>query len=52
MAFFSRKIIPTETWYETNDSEFLAIIKAIKMWKYYLEDCKHEVLILTDYNNL
>ena len=30
MAFFSWKMIPTETRYETHDSDFLAIIKAFK----------------------
>ena len=30
IAFFSRKIIPVETWYETHDGELLAIVKAFK----------------------
>ena len=30
VAFFSRKIIPVETWYETYDDELLAIVKAFK----------------------
>ena len=52
MAYFLRKMIPAETWYETHNSELLAIIEAFKTWKYYLESCKHKVLVLTDYNNL
>ena len=44
-------MIPTETWYETHDGELLTIVEAFKMWRHYLEDCKHEVLILTDHNN-
>ena len=51
VAFFSRKMIFAEIWYETHDGELLAIIKAFKIWRYYLESCKHEVLILTDHNN-
>ena len=51
VAFFFRKMIPAETWYETHDGELFAIVKAFKTWKYYLEGCKHDVLILTDYNN-
>ena len=39
-------------WYETHDGELLAIIKAFKTWRHYLEGCKHEVLVFTDHNNL
>ena len=52
VAFFSRKMIPAETWYKTHNGELLAIVEAFKTWKHYLESCKHEVLILTDHNNL
>ena len=52
VAFFFRKIIPAETWYEIHNGEFLAIVKAFKTWRHYLEGCKHKVLIFTDHNNL
>ena len=52
VAFFSRKIIPAETRYEIHDGKLLAIVKAFKTWRHYLEDCKHKVLVFTDYNNL
>ncbi len=52
VAFFSRKMIPAETWYETYDRELLTIVEAFKTWKYYLEGYKYEVLVFTDYNNL
>ena len=52
LAFFSRKMIPAETRYETHNGELLAIIKAFKTWRHYLEESQHEVLILTDHNNL
>ncbi len=45
-------MIPAETRYETHDEELLAIVEVFKTWKYYLEDCKYEVLVLIDYNNL
>ena len=45
-------MIPTETRYKTNDNELLAIVEAFKTWRHYLEGCKHEVLVLTDHNNL
>ena len=52
VAFFSRKMIPAETRYETHDQELLAIVEAFKTWRYYLEGCKFEVLVLTNHNNL
>ena len=52
VAYFSRKMIPAETRYETHDAELLAIVEAFKTWRHYLESCKHEALVLTDQNNL
>ena len=52
VAYYSRKMIPAETWYKTHNGEFLAIIEAFKIWQHYLEDCKHKVLVFTDHNNL
>ena len=52
VAFFSRKMIPAEKRYKTHDGEFLAIVEAFKTWRHYVEGCKHEVLVLTDHNNL
>ena len=51
VAFFSRKMIPAETWYKTHDGKLFAIVKAFKAWRHYLKSCKHEVFILTDHNN-
>ena len=52
VAYFSRKMIPAKTCYETYDVELLAIVEVFKTWRHYLEGCKHEVLVLTDHNNL
>ncbi len=52
VAFFVKKMIPAETQYETHDGKLLAIVEAFKTWRHYLEGCKHEVLVLTDHNNL
>ena len=52
VAYFFKKIIPIETRYKTHDAELLAIVKGFKIWCHYLEGCKHEVFVLTDYNNL
>ena len=52
VAFFSRKMIPAETQYKTHNGELLAIVKAFKTWRHYLEGCKHDVLVFTNHNNL
>ena len=52
VAFFSRKMIPAETRYETHNGELLAIVEAFKTWRHYLEGSQYEVLVLTDHNNL
>ncbi len=45
-------MIPAETRYETHDGELLAIVEVFKTWRHYLEDCKYEILVFTDHNNL
>ena len=52
VAYFSRKMIPAERNYETHDAELLAIVEAFRHWRHYLEGSTHEVLVLTDHNNL
>ncbi len=52
IAFFSQKMIPTETWYKTHNQELLAIVEAFKTWCHYLNKCKYKVFVLTDHNNL
>ena len=45
-------MIPAETRYKTHNGELLAIVEAFKTWRNYLEGYQHEVLVLTDHNNL
>ena len=52
IAYFFRKMISAEIWYKTHNTELLAIIEAFKTWHHYLENSKHEVLVLTNHNNL
>ncbi len=52
VAFFSRKIIPAKTRYETHDGELLAIIEVFKTWRQYLKGCKQEVHMHTNHNKL
>ena len=52
MVYYFRKMIPAETRYETHNGELLAIVEVFKTRRHYLESCKHEVLVLTNHNNL
>jgi hypothetical protein len=52
VVFWSRKLIPAETRYETHDQELLAIVAAFKHWRHYLEGSTYTVEVLTDHNNL
>ncbi len=51
LGFFSWKMIPAETRYETHYQKLLDIVEAFKARRHYLESCKYKVLILTDNNN-
>jgi transposase InsO family protein len=52
VAFWSRKLIPAETRYETHDQELLAIVQAFRHWRHYLEGSANVIEVLTDHNNL
>ena len=52
MAYYLQKMISVKTQYKIHNNELLAIVKAFKTWRHYLEDCKHKVLVFTDHNNL
>ena len=52
VAFFLRKMIPAKTRYEIYNGKLLSIGEALKTWRHYLEGSQHEVLVLTDHNNL
>ena len=39
IAYYLQNMILAKTRYKTHDAKLLAIIKAFKNWRYYLEDC-------------
>uniref|UniRef100_A0A4W5JZM3 Gypsy retrotransposon integrase-like protein 1 n=1 Tax=Hucho hucho TaxID=62062 RepID=A0A4W5JZM3_9TELE len=51
-AFFSKKLSPAERNYDVGDRELLAVFKALKVWRHWLEGAKHPFLIWTDHRNL
>jgi hypothetical protein len=51
-AFFSKKLSPAEWNFDVGDWELLAVVKALKAWRHWLEGAKHPFLIWTDHRNL
>ena len=45
-------MILTKSRYETNNQELFAIVEALKTRRYYLEDCKYEIYVFINHNNL
>ena len=52
IAFHSRKLTSTKQNYETSDQELLIIVNSFKIWRHYLKEAQHKIVILTNYNNL
>jgi len=52
IAFISAKMTPAECNYSIEDKELLAIVKAFKTWRAYLEGNPHRIEVLTDHGNL
>lgn len=52
IAFFLRKLSPTEKNYDVGDRELLAIKTVLEEWRYLLEGAAHPILIFTDHKNL
>ena len=52
VAFHSHKFTPAEINYDTCDKELLAIVDCFKRWRRYVEGAQHQVIVITDYNNL
>ncbi|KAI0996107.1 hypothetical protein K3495_g12074 [Podosphaera aphanis] len=52
IAYFSRKLSPTESNYEIYDKELLSIISAVKEWRGELMGLKDQFTILSDHKNL
>ena len=50
VAYESRKLNPTETWYSTYERELLGIVWAIGKWRHYLEGKKF--VVQTDHSSL
>ena len=52
MAFHSRKLNDAEANYKIHDKELLAILEALREWRYYVVRSDMSITIYTDYQNL
>jgi hypothetical protein len=51
-GYLSQSFNPAERNYQIYDRELLAIIRALKAWRHYLEGNPHPVIIFTNHKNL
>ena len=52
VAFYSRKLSPTEENYDIYDKELLAIVECLRHWRVYLEGAHLRTRIYSDHQNL
>ena len=52
VAYYSKKLTPEESRYRTPDQELLAVVYSMKHWRHFLEGARHQVIVLSDHNNL
>ncbi len=52
VVFFSRLLQSAERNYDTHDKELLAIFKAFKSWRHFLEGTTTAINTVTDHKNL
>jgi len=52
VAFHFHTFTVVELNYDTYNKELLAIFKAFKIWRYYLEGLVYSINVVTDYKNL
>ena len=52
IAYYSKSLNAVERNYEIHDKEMLAIIRALKEWRHFLEGARHKFEVWTDHKNL
>jgi len=51
-VFLSKSLSPVERNYKIHDKEMLAIVRALKEWRHFVEGAEHCCEIWTDHKNL
>ena len=52
VAFLSKSFSPAERNYEIYDRELLAIIRALREWRHYIQGSPHPTVVYSDHLNL
>ena len=52
MIFHFKKLKQFERNYVTHNQELLTIVNAFKVWKHYLKEFTHKIIVFCDHNNL
>ncbi|SLM35376.1 gag polymerase env [Lasallia pustulata] len=52
VAYYSKKLLDTETRYGTGEQELFAIVEAMHHWRHYCRGARHPIVVLTDHANL
>jgi hypothetical protein len=52
IIYWFKKMTFVERNYDANEFEMLAIVKTCKQWQHYVENAKHQILIIIDHVNL
>jgi hypothetical protein len=52
VAYYSKSLSPPERNYQVYDREFLAIIRALREWKHYIQGSPFKTIVHSDHQNL
>ena len=52
IAFHFKKLKQSERNYVIHDQKLLTIVNVFKVWKHYLKEFTHKIIVLCDHNNL
>jgi len=52
VAYYSKALTAPERNYQTYDCEFLAIIRALREWRHYVQGSSFKTIVHTDHHNL
>jgi hypothetical protein len=51
-AYLSKSLMKEQRNYDTRDRELLAILRALKEWRHYIQGSGHATIVSSDHNNL
>ena len=52
VVYYSKKLLNTETQYNTDEQELLIIVKVIHHWHHYCWGVRHQIVVLMNHANL